>query len=126
MSTSDGSVLITVVTDGSSLDFDGMLKGDQDIFVIKLDEGGSILRMNVFGGTAQDWSSSITTTSDGGILITGGTVSLKDGDFVGMGKGGESDIFVVKLDKDGRLVWKSIFGGSYSELGKSAHTRCDG
>ena len=55
----------------------------------------------IFGGSSYDWGIPLTTTSDGGLVLTGYTTS-NDGDFKGMNKG-ECDIFVMKLDSNGNL-----------------------
>lgn len=123
--TSDGGILITGFTNSNDGDFKGMNKGYQDIFVIKLDKNGEVLWKKTFGGENGELGSSITTTSDGGILVTGYT-SSKDGDFKGMDKGVYGDIFVIKLDKDGELDWKRTYGGSKSECGNSLTTTSDG
>ena len=121
----DGGILITGETYSNDGDFKGMNKGEDDIFVVKLDKDGNLLWKKTFGGSDRDVGHSITTTSDGGVLITGYTQS-NDGDFEGMNKGGSEDIFVMKLDKDGNLLWKKTFGGSGDDKGYSITTTSDG
>ena len=101
VSTSDGGCILTGETLSNDGDFSGMNKGGRDIFVIKLNSSGDILWKKTFGGSSDDFGKSITTTSDGGFVLTGGT-SSNDGDFSGMNKGA-SDIFVMKLDSNGNL-----------------------
>jgi len=123
--TSDGGILITGETLSCDGDFKGLNKGSEwDVFVIKLDRDGKVLWKKVFGGIDSEWGHSITTTWDGGILITGETLS-NDGDFEGMKKG-YYDIFVIKLDKDGKVLWKKLFGGSQKDEGHSITTTEDG
>ena len=122
--TSDDGVLITGGTSSNDGDFKGMYKGGIDVFVIHLDKDGNVLWKKSFGGSDSDMGYSITTASDGSILITGGT-SSNDGDFEEMSKS-EEDIFVINLDKRGNLVWKKIFGGSKSEYGNSITAGSDG
>ena len=80
--------------------------------------------VKTFGGSKSDGGTSITTTPDGGYVITGGTES-NDGDFKGMNKGGE-DVFVIKLDSGGDILWKKVFGGSYDDYGVSTISTPDG
>ncbi len=108
--TSDGGFVLTGYTSSNNGDFSGMNKGSYDIFVIKLNSSGEIVWKKTFGGSSYDWGYSITTTSDGGFVLTGWT-SSNDGDFSGMSKGGETEIFVIKLNSNGDIVWKRTFGG---------------
>jgi len=124
--TGDGGILITGHTNSNDGDFEGMWKGGDDIFVVRLDKDGNIQWKKTFGGTDYDLSHSINTTPDDGILVTGYTYS-NDGDFKGMNKGSRSqDIFVIKLDTDGKVVWEKTFGGTGSESGHSITTTGDG
>ena len=122
--TSDGGIVLMGRSESDDGDFKGVYKGGQDIFVIKLDTNGKVLWKKVFGGSERDEGFSITTTGDGGILITGTTHS-NDGDFEGMEKG-SSDIFVIRLDRDGKVLWKKTYGGSEYDHGSSITTTSDG
>ena len=81
--------------------------------------------VKTFGGSVDDNSYSITTTSDGGMVLTGHTGS-DNGDFKGMSNSGYLDIFVIKLDKDGHILWKRIFGGRKKDYGMSITATNDG
>ena len=114
-STIDGGYVITGYTGTNDLDFTGMNKGSYDVFVIKYDSNHKEVWKNIIGGWKGDFGYSITHTLDSGCVITGTTTS-NDGDFGGMNKGGE-DIFIVKLNKEGKIVWKKLIGGSQDEVG---------
>ena len=103
-STTDGGYVLTGGTGSNDGDFNGMNKGESDIFVIKLNSSGDIVWKKTYGGSDWEEGSSITSTTDGGYVLTGGT-SSNNGDFSGMYKGGR-DIFVMKLDKNGNLKKK--------------------
>ena len=115
--TSRGEYVITGFTNANDGDFKGMSKGGLDVFVIKLDSQGKVLWTKIIGGTGDESGSSVTTMSDGGIVLTGLSNS-NDGDFEGMNRG-DQDIFVVKLDSNGDIIWKKTFGGSGMEGGSS-------
>ena len=84
-----------------------MIKGIGDIFVIKLDKDGEVVWKKVYGGSNPDLAKDVTVYSqDGGILVTGQTMS-NDGNFEGLNNHGYP-IFVMKLDKDGEVVWRKI------------------
>lgn len=59
---------------------------------------------------------SLTRTLDNYILITGNTLS-NDGD-IGFGnQKGDGDIFLIKIDTSGNIIWKKNYGGSYGDGG---------
>ena len=125
---SDGGFVLTGFFESNDGDFKEIIKKgsiyDWDIFVIKLNSNGNIEWKKTFGGSKMDFGYSITTTLDGGFVLTGSTSSI-DGDFSGMNKG-KNDIFVMKLNSNGEMVWKSTFGGSFGEEGSSITTTSDG
>ncbi len=120
----DGSYVLTGGTNSFDGDFDGMNKGRLDIFIIRLDSHGDVQWKTVFGGKREDIGCSITTTPDGGYVLTGETNS-DDGDFKGMNKGGK-DIFVIKLDSRGDVEWKKTFGGGSYDSASSITRTPDG
>jgi len=122
--TSDGGYVLTGFTSSNDGDFSGMNKGSYDIFVLKLNLNGDIVWKKTFGGSIDDRGMSITTTSDGGYVLTG-EISSNDGDFSGMNKG-SYDIFVLKLNLSGDIVWNKTFGGSIDDRGRSITTTTDG
>src|SRR5690606_14156836 len=89
--------------------------GSDDIWVGKIDNDGNLVWSKNFGGSSMDYvpyGSGIELTNDGGFLISATTTS-NDGDvtesldlFPGMG-----DIWVIKLNNLGELVWEKSFGG---------------
>jgi hypothetical protein len=122
--TEDGGIVVTGTTSSNNGDFKGMNKGSTDIFVIKLNSNGEVIWKKTFGGSNVDFGHSLTTTSDGGLVLTGFTKS-NDGDFKGMNKG-DVDIFIIKLNSLGNVEWKKTFGGSEWDWGKSLTTTSDG
>jgi hypothetical protein len=122
--TPDGGYALCGVTYSNDGDFEGMNKGEEDIFVIKLDSRGDVQWSKTFGGSSNDWGTSITTAPDGGYVLSGETYS-NDGDFKGMNKGG-LDHIVIKLDSRGDVQWSKTFGGSSDDWGNSISTAPDG
>ena len=122
--TPDGGYVLTGTTASDDGDFEGSSRGASDVFVMKLDSRGDLAWKKTFGGSGEEAGQSITTTPDGGYVLTGTTAS-DDGDFEGM-KRGVYDIFVVKLDSGGDVQWKKTFGGSDADLGLSISSAPDG
>ncbi len=122
--TQDGGFVLTGMTSSNDGDFKGMNRGSLDIFLIKFDSSGNVLWKKTFGGSRLDEGHSITTTPDGGYVLTGRTES-NDGDFEGMRKGYD-DVFVIKLDMQGTPQWTTTIGGSNSDEGRCVVSTLDG
>lgn len=119
VSTPDGGVVVAGITNSTDWDFDDSKLGELSGLVIKLDQFGRKEWIKAFGGSSSDYVHSVTLADDGGYVIAGSTKS-NDGDFDSMNNGG-SDIFAVKLDSSGNVIWVNVFGGS----GEDGHERVD-
>ena len=97
--------------------------GNPDAWVLHLDRQGKILWQKNFGGSAHDGASAIASTKDGGSVFAGYTHS-NDGDV--SGNHGNSDAWVVKLDKSGNKEWQTSLGGSASDHASSILQTNDG
>ena len=91
--------------------------GDRDVWVIKLNKNGNKAWDRTFGGTSEDWANSIIQTKDRGYMVAGWTSSM------GAGK---TDVWIIKLNKRGDLVWDRIFGGSEDDEAHSIVQTDDG
>ena len=63
--------------------------------------------LKTYGSFPFDWFRSIQRTSDGGYIVAGFNRSLGAGD---------NDIWVLKLDTSGDVVWQKTYGGSDSDV----------
>jgi hypothetical protein len=63
-----------------------------------------------FGGPAKDWAYAMTGTYDGGLCTAGRTAS--------QGAGLE-DLWIVRVDGNGRLLWEKSFGGRAIDRGRA-------
>ncbi len=88
---------------GSTFSYGG---GLSDVWLLKLSEDGQVEWEKTFGGTDFEWGHSIVQTQDGGFLIAGGTYS---------GGSGGSDIWLLKTDSSGELLWDRTYGGIYDD-----------
>ncbi len=120
---SDDSCYITGFT--SSIDFptqnaiNDTYAGDWDAFITKFSSNGSLLWSTFFGGSYWDESLGIAVAGDDSCYITGFTGSP---DFPMYNAhnhtyGGYGDAFVVKLAKDGSLLWSTFLGGYNGDRG---------
>ncbi|MBL4657681.1 MAG: hypothetical protein JKX73_06750 [Flavobacteriales bacterium] len=106
-----------VVMMGNTYSSDGDVSsnhGMDDIWVLCVDSSGNILWEQTYGGSRDEDAGKISVTSDGGFIFTGSTKS-KDGDvrpFIG-----PENIWVVKLDSIGNIVWSDTYGGTAIDEG---------
>jgi hypothetical protein len=91
--------------------------GYYDIFLIKTDANGNIQWAKTYGGTDWDEAYSVQQTSDGGYILAGGTYSF--------GAGG-ADIFLIKTDANGNIIWAKTYGGTYGDRAYSVQQTSDG
>jgi hypothetical protein len=84
-----------------------------EAIILKLDSTGNIEWQNCYGGSGHDAIWGIQELIDGYILV--GIGSSGDGDLTGSGWHGMSDIWVIKIDFYGNIIWQRCYGGSRFE-----------
>jgi hypothetical protein len=102
--TSDGGYAITGFTSSFGA-------GRADVYVVKLDANGNLQWTKTIGGPASETGFSLIQTSDGGYAITGFTSSFG---------AGRADVYVVKLDANGKPQWTKTIGAKNENLSKSS------
>ncbi|MBK9177615.1 MAG: T9SS type A sorting domain-containing protein [Flavobacteriales bacterium] len=118
--TSDGGVVIAGQTRSSDGDVTGH-HGNVDIWLVKFSGGGQLLWERALGGSEEEFfylfpqnyemGVHLLETQDQGIALLAHTSSA-DGDVVGAHSPPGTDIWLVKLDSDGGLLWQRCLGGS--------------
>lgn len=78
-----------------------------------------ILTTRLYGGFEMDVGYSISLTTDGGFIIGGYTNSSPSG-------AGGSDIWLIRTDPLGVMIWNRIFGGFSDDRGYSVQQSPDG
>jgi hypothetical protein len=96
--------------------------GGGDCWIVKTNSSGEIMWQKSYGGTSSEGISAIKQTADGGFAFVGSTYS---NDIDVSGNHGGSDIWVVKIDSLGTIVWQKTLGGSFSEGGNSIENTVD-
>lgn len=81
----------------------------EDLFISKTELDGEAIWTTHFGGADTDRPLDIIQTQDSGFVITG----------LSKGFGSPGAAFVLKLDKDGNIVFQNNFVLSYRAIGKS-------
>ncbi len=85
----------------------------------------AIIWQNTIGGSLGDFSTDFEPTADGGYIIGGYSTSNISGDKTENSNGG-SDIWIVKLDGSGNIMWQNTIGGSGEDLLVSIKQTTDG
>lgn len=111
--TNSGGFIVGGIASSSDGDV-SINKGEWDYWLINIDSDGNLLWEKSFGGTSFDSLRNITKTSNGGYIVMGYTLST-DGDITL--NNGEGDIWIVKLDSSGNLMWQKSLGGSNDDFG---------
>jgi len=70
-----------------------------------------------YGGVANDMGYDVERTSEGGYVITGWTQSFGAGGY---------DVYLIKTDANGNILWEKTYGGSEEEMGWSVIQTLDG
>jgi hypothetical protein len=122
--TTDGGYILTGITDSDNTGDVGPNHGGSDIWVVKLNPAGDIQWQKVLGGDGIESGRSIQQTAGGEYILTGITDSDNTGD-VGPNHGG-FDIWVVKLNPAGTILWQQVLGGSDREESFSIRQTTDG
>jgi hypothetical protein len=96
---------------------DSFGKGKDDVYLIKTDDNGNMIWSRTFGGSRMDQGYSVRQTTDGGYIIAGRTDSF--------GKG-KDDVYLIKTDNNGNMIWSRTFGGKSRDQGNSVRQTVDG
>jgi hypothetical protein len=83
---------------------------DPDVYLLKTDSSGKAMWYSTLGGYSWDYGKSLQQLSDGGFIIAGHTSSF--------GRGGD-DIYLLRVDKDGRSIWETTIGGENNDNARS-------
>jgi hypothetical protein len=113
--TKDGGYIVAGASNGNGGDVTGNHNGNglyNDVWLLKLDNMGSIEWEKCYGGKYNDAANSIEQTKDGGYIVVGYS-SSNDGDVSGHhGDTTTDDYWIIKLDRLGAIQWEKSLGGS--------------
>ena len=95
-------------------------KGGSDIWLIRLNEFGDEIWQRTLGSTSNEEARSVIQTTDLGFFVAGNIQNSPKGY-------GSKDVLIIKLDKNGKELSQSIFGGKgQDEVEKMIPTRDGG
>ena len=105
--THDGGALLTGYTDCQDV---------MDMHVIKTDAEGNQMWVKTLGNKPfYDFGNAVLELSDGGYFVAGTTKSIVNDEKIF-----NNDVYLVKLDPDGNVMWEKSFGGSEADWASSA------
>jgi len=110
VSTPDGGYIVIGTTNSFGA-------GRCDLFLVKFNSSGVLTWAKTVGGTDIDLGYSVATTSGGGYIVTGQTMSFG---------AGFTDLFLGKFNSSGDLTWAKIVGGALFDWGRSVAQTSDG
>src|SRR5690606_35963085 len=123
--TNDGGFIVG----GNSRSIDGDLSGNfgsSDYWVFKTNQFGDLEWQKSYGGSGEDVGISVIELAGGDYIVTGYTSSA-DGDVsFNYSDDGNTDIWVVRINQEGNLVWEKSLGNVDSEWGFSVLESNDG
>ena len=100
ISTSDGGYMVSGLSRiPAPVNFEALL--------IKLNACYEVEWMNTYGGTQEDWTPTVIETFDGGFAAGGRTR--------GFGVLGSEDMYLIRTDSAGNLLWSRRLGGTGNE-----------
>ena len=114
----DGGYIIGGTTssdDGDVVGFNGEPPFD-DYWIFKISASGEILWQNCLGSISHEDCEGVTKSPDGGYFLTG-TCESNGGDVTG--NHFSIDMWVVKVDSIGELLWQRSLGGYGTDQGES-------
>ncbi|WP_088857970.1 PEGA domain-containing protein [Thermococcus profundus] len=77
--------------------------GGKDVWVLKLDENGSIKWQKTYGGEYDDEAHAVTIAPNAGIIVAGYTRSFRTNG---------PNVWILRLDENGKVEWQKTYGGS--------------
>ena len=109
--TDAGNYILTGYTDSNDTDISNNI-GSYDFWIVKVSANSDLIWEKNFGGTQIDEAFAICKTTDNHFLIAGNSRS----DDVNLSENyGSSDVWIIKIDVDGNLIWQKNYGGSSFE-----------
>jgi hypothetical protein len=106
---SDGFILVGVTY--------SMGRNDSDAWAVKIDVSGRVLWNKTYGGNGDNAFRAVVATDKNEYVCAGYTNSLGNGNY---------DVWLVKMDENGTLLWSRINGDVGSDMGYALTVARDG
>ncbi len=109
--TSDGGYIVVGSSESSDSDLINNY-GGKDVWVKKLDANGLIQWQNNLGGSLDDEAMSVYPLGSGGFIIAAYSYSS---DIDVGANNGNKDVWLIRIDNTGALIWEENYGGSLDD-----------
>ncbi len=86
------------------------------VCLVKTDSEGNVVWKRTYEGSIRNECYSVKQTSDGGYICAGSTHPPS----------GDNDIYVIKTNSEGNIIWDTTYGGSSDEVAHSIDQTTDG
>ncbi|MEZ4800066.1 MAG: SBBP repeat-containing protein [Flavobacteriales bacterium] len=114
-----GYFLETVDFNPGSEEFNLTSAGDEDVYVLKLNENGDFIWAISLGGIGTDLPASLICDGNEYVYVTGyftDAIDLNPGqEVMEFTSSGYEDVFIAKLDNSGSISWANSYGGVNSD-----------
>lgn len=127
-----GNIYVTGFYQQSSITFGAFTlinSGGMDAFIVKYDASGNVIWAKSAGGTLNDYPKSISTDVTGNIYVTGfftsATISFGANTLTNV-SANKTDIFIVKYDLIGNVIWAKSAGGTLNDESTSINIDVSG
>ncbi|MFI5173127.1 MAG: hypothetical protein ACHQFW_12100, partial [Chitinophagales bacterium] len=119
--TADGGFILLGFAGSNDGDVTGHhgLLGTPDIWLVKINSLGHKIWQKCLGGNGGETPGDLVFTADGGYLIAGRTHSVNTGDVVGGHSIFSDDVWLIKTNSTGSIVWQKVYGGTEDEIAES-------
>ena len=123
----DGNALVTGSFNGA-VDFGGQILEaiKTDVYVLKLDADGKTIWAKNYQGTSGESGGGIAVDVDGNVLITGWFDGIVNFDGHKLEALGSNDLFILKLNPKGDVIWAKNYQGPSSDVGSGIAVDADG
>jgi len=123
LANSSGGVVVGAYSASTDLTLPN--NGSFDFWSFSTDGNGDVLWEGLYGGTGLDAIRSMTQMADGGYVFAGQSNSNASGNKSEDGNGLD-DIWVVRTNSTGELLWGKSIGGAGYDWGQAAYALQDG
>ena len=107
----EGNILIDTVV------FNSTTAPNNDIFISKFSPSGALIWAKQFGGIGDDYARGIDIDASGNIYVSGVFSNSIDFDGLILTAAGSSDIFLIKMNSNGNIIWGKKIGNNGAEEG---------
>ncbi|WP_410879301.1 hypothetical protein [Myroides sp. DW712] len=115
--TRDGGFLLGITsTSGKSGDKTQENKGKEDLWLVKLNAAKTIEWQKTYGGIGTEEIVKLIALKGGDYVVLANSNSIVSGDKAVPYYGG-MDLWILRLNNQGTLLWQKSYGGAYNDLG---------